>query len=86
MDRRIPGELGVEGDADDPLLPLPLLDADDAPAPLLERMRPLCVPVSGIVQDAMTRFLAQDGLRRHVARAPAGAAGAPAGGARPLRP
>ncbi|RAX19123.1 PLP-dependent aminotransferase family protein [Actinomyces sp. Z5] len=40
-----------------------------APAPLLERMRPLCVPVSGIVQDAMTRFLAQDGLRRHVARA-----------------
>ncbi|MBW3069003.1 PLP-dependent aminotransferase family protein [Actinomyces sp. 594] len=40
-----------------------------APEEAVARMRPLCVPVSGIVQDAMTRFLAQDGLRRHVARA-----------------
>ncbi len=40
-----------------------------APEDVTTRMRPLCVPVSGIVQDAMTRFLSQDGLRRHVAQA-----------------
>lgn len=39
------------------------------PEELVDDVAQRCVPVSGIVQDAMTRYLRQDGLRRHVARA-----------------
>ncbi|WP_159716779.1 PLP-dependent aminotransferase family protein [Actinomyces marmotae] len=39
------------------------------PEGLVDDVAQRCVPVSGIVQDAMTRYLRQDGLRRHAARA-----------------
>lgn len=38
------------------------------PPRLVEPVSALCVPVSGIVQEAMARFLEADGLRRHTAR------------------
>ncbi|SPT52371.1 HTH-type transcriptional regulatory protein gabR [Actinomyces bovis] len=38
------------------------------PERIAPKLAELCVPVSGLVQDAMTRFLAADGLRRHLAR------------------
>ena len=39
------------------------------PEGFVDEVAQRCVPVSGIVQDAMTRYLRQDGLRRHAARA-----------------
>lgn len=38
------------------------------PESLRDAVNALASPVSGIVQDAMTEFLARDGLRRHTAR------------------
>ncbi len=39
------------------------------PPGMVDEVAQRCVPVSGIVQDAMTRFIQGDGLRRHATRA-----------------
>ena len=38
------------------------------PPPLRERVADLCLPVSGLVQDAVARYMEAGGLRRHTAR------------------